>query len=133
MDRQRSILVLAVTGLVVNVALNALLIPSFGYLGAAATTVFVELLVLISLASHLRAILSPRAWTDALLRPLMAVVPPLVAIELLMSDVSVAWRLAAADLCILMLIVLLRVFDEHERAEMRRLIHRTTSTLRPQC
>lgn len=54
MDRQKIIFYFATTGMVLNIALNLALIPRYGYLGAAATTVGIEAMLLLGYLLYLR-------------------------------------------------------------------------------
>jgi O-antigen/teichoic acid export membrane protein len=52
-DQQKALVVIAVIGLTLNVALNYMIIPTYGYSGAAAVTIFVEAIVFVMLARKL--------------------------------------------------------------------------------
>lgn len=61
MDRQRLLLIVALVGLAANVALNLAVIPRYGFVGAAVTTIAVEALVCgaLSISAHRFRALSP--------------------------------------------------------------------------
>jgi O-antigen/teichoic acid export membrane protein len=62
MDREKVILWFALTGLLLNVCVNLLVIPGYGYLGAAAVTVGVEFIVFILLCGYLQKVISLALW-----------------------------------------------------------------------
>jgi O-antigen/teichoic acid export membrane protein len=62
MDREKVILWFALVGLLLNVGVNLLVIPSYGYLGAAAVTVGVEFLVFILFCSYLQKVVYLGLW-----------------------------------------------------------------------
>lgn len=58
MDRQLELTYVAAGGLAANVVLNLVLIPMYGFLGAAFATVAIEILVCVTLCVRIRAVLS---------------------------------------------------------------------------
>jgi O-antigen/teichoic acid export membrane protein len=69
-ERRVARAVLVSTGL--NVALNTLLVPTFGLMAAAAMTLATEIVLVAQHSWTLRALLSQINWRDILLRPLLA-------------------------------------------------------------
>ena len=63
--------VLVSTGL--NVVMNLLLVPRFGFIGAAVMTVFTEAVLVGQYVWALRSLMQKINWSSSLLRPLLAV------------------------------------------------------------
>ncbi len=79
---------------VLNIGFNLFLVPRFGYVIAAAMTVFTEMVLVGQYAYILRKPLSQMNWGNALLRPLLAAV--LMGGTLLLVRSMVPWFVSAA-------------------------------------
>lgn len=124
MDRQRVVLVFALTGLAVNVALNAALIPTYGYRAAAFSTAVVEaMLVALMLAFFYRRAVA-LSWRRSLILPLTAMALPAAAAFGLLGESQWLLRLAAVDVGFAALALAFGLFEPDERAVAARLLRR---------
>jgi len=113
-DKQKVVMYVGLAGLIVNVFLNLLLIPRYGFKGAAATTVASELMVFSIYCFNLyRSYLKISIWKLSL-KPLFA--------SLIVG--GLVWKFNTLPLSLLLFLVLglylfllfcLRVFDSEER------------------
>lgn len=124
MDRQKVILAFALTGLGVNVALNAALIPSYGYLAAAFSTAVVEAMLVVLMLSffYRRAIALP--WRKALLGPLAAMALPAGCALWLLADAHWGLRLVVVNVGFFGLATALGLVEADEREAVGRLARR---------
>jgi O-antigen/teichoic acid export membrane protein len=106
------------TGL--NVGLNLLLVPRFGLVAAAATTVLTELILLGQYAWLLRRLLSQLDWTQIVLRPVLAAAL-MGALVLLLRDLPLAVAAASGALAYGALLLLLGVLGRDEYQFVRSL------------
>jgi O-antigen/teichoic acid export membrane protein len=72
LDQQRAITVAFVLAVVFNLVANLLVVPSYGYLGAAAITVATEVVVLAPLLWLLRRAVGPLGMAGVAWRPVVA-------------------------------------------------------------
>jgi O-antigen/teichoic acid export membrane protein len=63
LDKERVILWFALVGVLLNVCVNLLVIPAYGYLGAAAVTVGVEFIIFILFCGYLQKVVSLALWS----------------------------------------------------------------------
>ena len=113
-DKQKVVMYIGLTGLILNVFLNLLLIPRYGFRGAAATTVASELMVFITYYFYLyRSYLKISIWKLSL-KPLFA--------SLIVG--GLVWRFNTLPLILLLFLILglyffslfcFKVFDSEER------------------
>jgi len=120
-DKQKVVMYVGLTGLVVNVFLNLLLIPRYGFRGAAATTVMSELIVFSIYYFYLcRSYFNFSIWKSSL--------KPLLASLIVGGSV---WKFNTLPLGLLLLLIFglypfllfcFRTFDDEERGLVYRLI-----------
>jgi len=112
-DQQRMILYLAGCGLLVNVGLNVLLIPEYGYVGAAAATVIVEVMVCVLLFVYMHRLVGQIGLLNVLARPVICVLVPVLFILLFPVDL-VYVKIGIINVSFVVLLYLTRVFDAEE-------------------
>jgi len=120
-DKQKVVMYIGFVGLIVNVLLNFLLIPRYGFRGAAATTVMSELIVFGAYYFYFRrSYFQVSIWKSSL-KPLFA--------SLIVG--SLVWKFNALPLSLLLLLIFslypfllfcFRTFDRQERDLVYRLI-----------
>ena len=120
-DKQKVVMYVGLVGLIINVFLNLLLIPRYGFKGAAATTVMSELIVFSVYYLYLsRSYFKVSIWKLSL-RPLLA--------SLIVG--VLVWKFNELHLALLLLLIFglyplllfcFRTFDEEERDLVYRLV-----------
>jgi len=120
-DKQKVVMYVGLVGLIVNIFLNLLLIPRYGFKGAAATTVMSELIIFIVYYFYLcRSYLKTSIWILSL--------KPLFASLIVGGSV---WKFNTLPLGLLLLLIFglypfllfcFKVFDREERDLVYRLI-----------
>ena len=121
-DRQKLFAYVALSGLVINLGLNLVLIPRFGYLGASWATVATEVCLVGIGWLTLRRVLGTLAVVRTCWRPLVAGVVMGAFVALMHPHgrlALVAVTVVAAAIYVVMLVVL-RTADGEERAIIRR-------------
>ena len=113
-DKQKIVMYIGLTGLVINICLNLLLIPKYGFKGAAATTLLSEIVVFIIYYSYLYKSYHKFSPLKSSLKPLFA--------SLIVG--ALVWKFNALPLIPLLFLVLglyffllfcFKVFDSQER------------------
>jgi len=113
-DKQKIVMYIGLTGLVINICLNLLLIPKYGFKGAAATTLLSEIVVFIIYYSYLYKSYHKFSLLKLSLKPLFA--------SLIVG--TLVWKFHAFPLIPLLFLVLglyffllfcFKVFDSEER------------------
>jgi len=104
-----------------SVGLNLMLVPRFGFLAAALTTVLTEAVLVGQYAWMLRALLGQIAWQKALLRPLAAAVA-MGGLVFLLRDLPLPVSVAAGALAYGGLLLMLGVLGREELRFARSLI-----------
>jgi len=123
-DRQKLFAYVALSGLVVNFALNMILIPRFGYLGASWATVVTEMALVVTGWLTLRGALGPIHVVRSCWKPFVAgvVMAAFVWVCNPQGRVGVLVVVIAAALVYALMLVLLRTADEEERSIIRRTV-----------
>jgi O-antigen/teichoic acid export membrane protein len=123
-DRQKLYAYVALSGLVINVGLNLVLIPRFGYLGASWATVVTEMGLVVTGWLALRSALGPLHVVRSCWKPFVAG----VAMGVFVWLCNPHGRLAVVGVTLLAaliyagMLVLLRTADEEERSIIRRVL-----------
>lgn len=119
MDKQKTVLFIAVIGLGANVAMNLVLIPAYGYLGAAYATILGEGIVFLSFLIYLvRDQVSMQLWRSLVIP--VVVIGLAIATFLLASPVpQLLLRSAIAGACFLIFAAILGVVKPSEAATLR--------------
>ena len=125
-DRQKLYAYVALSGLVINVGLNLILIPHFGYIGASWATVATEVGLVITGWLALRSVLGPLRVVHACWKPFVAG----VVMGLVVWPLNPHGRLAIVAVVLLgavayaVMLVVLRTADDEERTIIRRALGR---------
>lgn len=125
-DRQKLFAYVALSGLVINLTLNLVLIPRWGYLGAATATVATEAGLVVAGWFTLRHALGALRIVHVSWRPLAAglVMGGFVALVNPHGRVALLLVTAAAAVIYAVMLLALRTADDEERAIMRRALRR---------
>lgn len=117
-DRQNLILVTAVLGLALNVAFNAVLIPLYGYIGAAVATITVEGIVCIVLCVAVHRQIANTNWLHHWVKPVVAGILSVATVQLLAVTIGVFSQLLLLNSLLICLTLVLGVFSKHELSTM---------------
>jgi O-antigen/teichoic acid export membrane protein len=125
-DRQKLFAYVALSGLVINLTLNLVLIPRWGYLGAATATVATEAGLVVAGWFTLRHALGALRIVHVSWRPLAAglVMGGFVALVNPHGRVALLLVTAAAAVIYAVVLLALRTADDEERAIVRRALRR---------
>ena len=113
-NRQKVLVSIAVFGLVLNVALNYIVIQSYGYVGAAVVTVIVEALVFMVLSYYIISISVGSGLILQLLKVIACWLVPAIPVMLISFDISNYIRALLWSLGFIVLLRLTRVINDHE-------------------
>jgi len=114
MNRQKIVLYLAVSGLILNIALNLYLIPKYSYIGAAFATIVVEFLIFVSLLIYTNKVDVKILWWKLIGKPLTALLISGLVFWSLFPLNIVYLRLLPVNLCLIALLFFMHVFDKEE-------------------
>ena len=114
MNRQKIVLYLALSGLILNIALNLYLIPKYSYIGAAFATIIVEFLIFVSLLVYTHKVDVKILWWRLIGKPLTALLISALVFWSLFPLNIVYLRLVPVNLCLIALLFFMRVFDKEE-------------------
>ena len=125
-DRQKLFAYVALSGLVINAALNLVLIPQFGYIGASWATVATEAGLVVTGWFALRRVLGTLRVPHLVWRPLLAgvVMGGVVAILNPHGRLPLLAVTLLAALVYIGMLLVLRTFDDEERSIVRRALRR---------
>ena len=116
MNRQKVILYFAVLGLILNIALNLYLIPKYSYVGAAFATIAVEFFIFVSLLVYTHKVDVKILWWKLIGKPLSALLISGLVFWSLFPLNTVYLRLVPVNLCLIVLLFFMHVFDKEELA-----------------
>ncbi len=121
-DRQKLFAYVALCGLVLNFALNIILIPRFGYLGASWATVATEIGLVVVGWFALRRVLGPLRVVRLCWKPAIAglVMGGFIALTNPHGKFAVLSVTVLAAVIYVLMLVILRTADEEERSIIRR-------------
>lgn len=105
-DRQKLIFYITLFGLSLNVVANLILIPFYGYIGAAIATISVEGLVCITLCMTVHRYLAKPNWWQTVVKPIVISGVFLLLIVLFTSGLSVIIQLLVLNAGLLLLFIL---------------------------
>ena len=114
MNRQKIVLYLALSGLILNIALNLYLIPKYSYIGAAFATIIVEFLIFVSLLVYTHKVDVKILWWRLIGKPLTALLISALVFWSLFPLNIVYLRLVPVNLCLIALLFFMHVFDKEE-------------------
>jgi len=123
MYKQRVILVLAIFGLVLNVALNLLLIPRHGYLGAAFATVAVESLLFITLNLYLYKLIHRVEVFNVFGKCILSSILPVMIFVWVIPVTLIYLKLFLINISTIILLLILGYLDEEELKYLSNLIY----------
>jgi O-antigen/teichoic acid export membrane protein len=124
LNQQRFLTVAFIIGVAFNVCANLLLIPSYGYVAAAAVTVASEVVLLAPFYYAVRKYLAPIPWVGLAWRP-VAAAAAMGIVGLALAQVMNPLAAAAIGCGVYLAVLLaLRTFGEEDRALARRLLGR---------
>jgi O-antigen/teichoic acid export membrane protein len=89
MKKQKTVLYISLIGLLVNVTLNLILIPKFGFLGAAASTVMGEFIVLLMIFVYLFKINIEIPIFQIFVKPILSMSLPVILWEISTLNINV--------------------------------------------
>jgi O-antigen/teichoic acid export membrane protein len=121
-ERQVARAVIISTGL--NVALNLLLVPQFGFLGAATMTVVTEIILVSQYGWVLRAQLHKLNWRLSLLRPLVAALLMAALALTLHNYLPLLLNIAISGLAYMAMLPILGVIGQSELHALRGMLRR---------
>lgn len=113
-NRQKVLVSVAVFGLVLNVALNYIVIQSYGYVGAAVVTVIVEALVFMALSYYIISISVGSSLILQLLKVTACWLLPAIPAMFISFDASNYVRALIWSIGFIVLLRLTRVINDHE-------------------
>jgi O-antigen/teichoic acid export membrane protein len=121
-DRQKMYAYVALSGLVINLGLNLILIPRFGYIGASWATVATEIGLVLTGWVALRGALGPLHVVRSCWRPFVAGVVMGLFVWLINPHGRLALLAVTAAAAVLyaVMLVVLRTADDEERSIIRR-------------
>jgi O-antigen/teichoic acid export membrane protein len=124
LDRQRTLVIAALCGLLLNAALNWLLIPIYGFVAAASVTVGVETAVLLALLAGLRRWAGVAVWIRVLLRPIAVVSSITLLVCWLLPATAPILRVAALAVTLPLALLLTGHLTATERSAIRAFVSR---------
>ena len=113
-DRQKVLVSVAIFGLVLNVALNYIVIQTYGYVGAAVVTVIVEALVFVVLSYYIISISVGSSLVIQLLKVTACWLLPAIPAILISFDTSNYIRALIWSIGFIVMLRLTRVINDHE-------------------
>lgn len=114
MDRQKVVLFVGIAGLVVNIVLNLVLIPKFGFTGAASATVIGEFLVFSALLWYLYREELEIPFVKTFAKPVAMMVFPLIIVKVAPIFTNLFIELILINLFFLTSLWIFKMFDPQE-------------------
>jgi O-antigen/teichoic acid export membrane protein len=122
LNQQRFLTVAFIIGVVFNLCANLLLIPSYGYVAAAAVTVASELVLLVPFYYAVRKYLAPIPWVELVWRPVAAAAAMGIAGLALAHVINPLAAAVVGGGVYVFVLLALRTFGEEDRTLAKRLL-----------
>lgn len=113
-DMQKAVLYVSLFGLLMNVVVNLILIPAYGYIGAAIATITVEGLVCFILFIVINRNVARLHWWNIWLKPVLSGAFSLVLVMFVTTNAGVLINLLILNTSVVLLLIVFRVFNRKE-------------------
>lgn len=113
-DMQKIVLYISLFGLTMNVVVNLILIPLYGYIGAAIATVVTEGLICVIFCGIIHHNVIKIHWLNILLKPMLAGVLSLATVLAITKDSGLLFNIIILNTSVMLLLVIFRVFNKKE-------------------
>lgn len=113
-DMQKIVLYVSLFGLSMNVAFNLVLIPLYGYIGAAFATVAVEGLICIIMCGAIHYNVAKLRWWNIWLKPMLAAVLSLAVVLLITNNSGLLLNIIFLNTAVILMLVIFKVLNKKE-------------------
>lgn len=113
-DMQKTVLYTSLLGLAMNVIVNLVLIPIYGYIGAAIATITVEGIICIILFTIVHQTIAKVHWWDIWLKPILASALPLMLVLTITKDNGLLLNVIVLNISLILMLIVFKVFNKKE-------------------